>query len=183
MKVIIEPHADDAFLSLGGHIDQWIKSGEQVLIVTVYSGTRKRALDAQNYARTVNASWFGMEFDEEDTEELTAKSFWDKIAEVKKIHKFKLNNLIFPLGLQHHDHYFIADLARKNNDRYLDTPYHTKQKNHEEVNEKMVGRKVVSFMKPHARKWRHIPLFKDQAKFFYYNPKEALVQCIELILK
>ena len=183
MKVIIEPHSDDAFLSLGGHIEKWVKSGERVLIVTVYSATKKRAVDAQNYAKTVNASWFGMDFDEDKKEELTEKAFWTKLGEAKKIHKFKLNNLIFPLGLQHPDHWDVANLARKNNDRYLDTPYHAKQKNHDEVNEKMLGRRVVSFMKPNARKWRHIPLFKSQSKFFFYNPKETLVQCIELILK
>jgi len=153
------------------------------LIVTVYSNTRKRALDAQNYARTVNASWFGLGFDEDHREKLNAKAFWKKMDEAKKIHKFKIRDIIFPLGLQNPDHYHVADFAAQAHSRYLDSPYHAKQKNYEEVNEKMAGRKVVSFMKPHARKWRHIPLFKDQSKFFFYNTKEGLQQCIELILK
>lgn len=34
--VIVEPHADDAFLSAHGHILSWIKQGHAVHIVTLH---------------------------------------------------------------------------------------------------------------------------------------------------
>ena len=37
MKQIISPHIDDAMLSLGGSILNWLKEGEQVRIIDVFS--------------------------------------------------------------------------------------------------------------------------------------------------
>jgi hypothetical protein len=65
---------------------------------------------------------------------------------------------------------------------YLDQPYAIIQKNGELVTDLLAGREVVSYRKPGIRKYRHIPLFKDQAKFYHYNPPEKLVQTCELIV-
>ncbi len=42
---------------------------------------------------------------------------------------------------------------------------------------------VRSFLQPHARKYRHIPLFKDQSKFFHFNPAEKLKGNVEMLLE
>jgi hypothetical protein len=169
--VVLEPHADDAFLSLGGHIEQWVKYGHPVRIVTVCSATRKRARDAEDYARAVGASWVGLGYDE-GLSEFTMTRF-DLTGGV----------LIVPLGIQNHDHIVIANAFPRRICRYLDTPYHIVQKNGPEICSALEGRQVYSFLKPPARKWRHIPLFKDQAKFFHYNTSEKLQQCVELIVR
>ena len=54
-RVVLEPHSDDAFLSLHNTIRNWLKIGDSVTIITVLSGTRKRADDAAKYANAVGA--------------------------------------------------------------------------------------------------------------------------------
>ncbi|MGB5686408.1 MAG: PIG-L family deacetylase [Candidatus Electrothrix sp.] len=179
MITIVEPHADDAFLSLGGHIEQWIKEGVSVKILTVYSGTRKRAKDAQAYARAMGCAWEGLGFIEDGggaaggTGELPDGALYD-VADGEKI--------LAPLGISHPEHALVRSRFPASR-FYLDQPYASQCKNREEVNQKLINTQVLSFMRPNARKYRHIPLFKDQAKFFYYNPSDVLKYNIELIVE
>jgi hypothetical protein len=176
--VVIEPHADDAFLSLGGHIKNWVKAGEEVTIVTVYSGTRKRAADAEAYARSVRAGWVGLGYVEAGST-ASAAPLGDGLRLPKADRYYS------PLGIKHHEHYLVTDFARmeaKNLLYYLDQPYALTQSNGEEVNFKMRGRFIQSYLRPHASKWNAIPLFKDQAKFFHFNPAEKLKACEEMVL-
>lgn len=168
--LVVEPHADDAFLSVGQHIEEWVKAGVAVTILTVFSGTRKRAEDAQKYAQAVGASWVGLGFVEgEPTRGHPTIPFHTQI--------------VLPLGLTHPEHVAVRKaLEEPGAWYYLDQPYAITQKNGELVTELMVGRPVVSYRKPGARKYRHIPLFKDQAKFYHYNPPEKLIQTCELIV-
>lgn len=181
MIAIIEPHADDAFLSLGGHIEYWtMKQRRSVLIVTIFSGTRKRANDARAYANAVGAMWAGANLVEDKTK--------DQSWEIKDYLRgldllFDIDRYIYPLGILHPEHRIIADLCPESALQYMDQPYASMPKNDKEVNDALRGRRIHSFMKPNARKYRHIPLFKDQSKFFYFNPAEKLAGNIELIVQ
>ncbi|MBW3011724.1 PIG-L family deacetylase [Candidatus Woesearchaeota archaeon] len=55
MKIIFSPHPDDAFLSLGGAIHEWVKSGEKVKVVdffTVSNYTNRGILDTEEVTKT-----------------------------------------------------------------------------------------------------------------------------------
>jgi len=179
VRTIVEPHADDAFLSLGGHIAQWKKGGEQVKILTVYSGTRKRASDAENYAKALGVAWEGLGFTEDGggasggAGELPDEPLYD-VAEGEQ--------LIVPLGLAHPEHRVVRERLGCGV-YYLDQPYASQCKYQEEVNQKLVGTTVTSFLRPHARKYRHTGIFKDQTKFFFYNQPDQLKYNIELIVE
>ena len=97
-RVALEPHADDAYLSLHNTMKNWLKNGDQVTIVTVYSGTRKRAIDAQNYASSIGASWVGLGYDEGD--EFTKLEFRDKLNPLYD----EDIQLYVPFGIQNEEH-------------------------------------------------------------------------------
>ena len=75
-----------------------MKNGDQVTIVTVYSGTRKRAVDAQNYAASIGASWVGWGFDEGD--EFTKLEFRDKL---NPMYDDEIA-IYIPFGIQNDEH-------------------------------------------------------------------------------
>lgn len=184
MICVIEPHADDAFLSLGGHIEQWTKESP-VTVVTVYSGTRKRARDAEAYARAVKAHWLGLECEEgcEPAKVRNALQGW-------LLSQDYYRQYILPVGVSHPEHKVVRDAAerflpniRAEVSYYLDQPYASMPKHSEAVSDAAHFMKLSSWLKPHARKYRHIPLFRDQAKFFHFNPAEKLKHNVEVIFQ
>ena len=154
---IIEPHADDAFLSLGGHIDSWIKKGYMVNIVTVFSGTRKRAVDAEMYAKKMKCSWRGLGFIE--GEPLSEEALLLNLE----------GEVIVPLSLTHNEHLLVRELYESNYEclYYLDQPYALIQKNTDLINDKIKDKKIYSYLKPNKRKYKNIPLFKDRQDSSY----------------
>lgn len=188
--LVIEPHADDAFLSLGQIIEDWTRAGERATIMTVYSGTRKRAQDAQAYARAVKADWIGLGATEMGDARVNGAAHigpydpeYARLIRAAPI-------VLLPLGVGGHpEHVFVRDAmtaircqAQKPIWYYVDQPYACKQKNAGELSRILQGRRVEMFRKPGARKWRHIPLFKDQAKFFHFNPVETLRETFEMVV-
>jgi hypothetical protein len=176
---IIEPHADDAFLSLGKHIEDWVKEGHKVTIVTVFSGTRKRAIDAGTYAMKVGTAWIGLGYVEGIGETLPDFEFsWE-------------GQLVLPLALTHWEHKLVREVFEGSPKQsimypywfYLDQPYANMQKNSAVTTDLLTDMKIVSYKKPGLRKYRHCPIFKDQAKFFHFNPPEKLRECVELIVR
>jgi LmbE family N-acetylglucosaminyl deacetylase len=172
MIIVVEPHADDAFISLGGHIEAWAAQGCEVTIVTVYAEDTRRAAEAERYAHAVGAKWVGLAYDE--GEQVPPFSAWE-VGDV-------LDRVIFPLGIQHPDHIRVRQLAPPGAEFYAEIPYYTKQKNQTEVDDKIRGRAIESILTPHGRKFRHIPIFQSQSKFFYFNPAESL-KAPEIILR
>jgi hypothetical protein len=181
-RIIFEPHADDAFLSLGGHIERWKKEGDSIRIVTVYSGTRRRKEDACAYARAVGAQWTGMEVVEggkSNPQPLPSEIFSPYCVLTE-------GEFYVPLGFAHPEH----DIVRRAVEEaqlsllfyYLDQPYAMAHKNSEGVADAARDLSVISYLRPHSNKYRHCPLFRDQAKFFFYNPPEKLKHSFELIL-
>ncbi len=181
--LVIEPHADDAFLSLGGHIEMWVKRGDKVTIMTVFGGTRKRAADSKAYAQAVGADYYPFHAVEDKRDKLTDCEYKD-LHETIGMFADNQTLTLLPLGIKHPEHLLVSRLHTGFDTlHYLDQPYAQTQSNTAEVNDAIGGMLVRSFLQPHARKYRHIPLFKDQAKFFHFNPAEKLKGNIEMLLE
>jgi hypothetical protein len=176
--VVVEPHADDAFLSMGQHIEDRVKAGKRTIIWTVFSATRKRAHDALAYAEAVGSEWMGTGAVEGQPlldDHFPSAEFFGKAL------------IVVPLGIQHPEHVQVRMACEKRYPPnqiafYMDQPYAITQKHGEVVSELLRGKKVLSYRKPGIRKYRHIPLFSDQAKFYHYNPAEKLIQTCELVV-
>ncbi len=179
--IVVEPHADDAFLSMGQHIEERTKANKLTTILTIFSGTRKRARDAEDYAKAVGAIWLGtglVEAQPLDEDRV--------MAQVTPLALDEGSLFVVPLGLTHPEHIAVRDMFLRKTTNccafYLDQPYAITQKNGALTTELMKGKRVLSYRHPGVRKYRHIPLFKDQAKFYHYNPAAKLVQTSELIV-
>lgn len=176
--VVVEPHADDAFLSCGGLIETWVKRGDLVTIMTVYSGTRKRAEDAKAYARAVGAQWVGLGFEEKGNARENGAAPCSLTEEQAKFLSSSIT--LLPLGIGGHpEHQEVRDTFSKayggnKTFYYVDQPYASKLKNQDELGKRLQGTTVMYIYRPPARKYRHVPLFKDQAKFFHFNPAQEL---------
>jgi hypothetical protein len=49
---------------------------------------------------------------------------------------------------------------------YLDMPYAIVQRDGELVNELLRGMRVISFLKPHGKKWLNLAIFESQSSYF-----------------
>lgn len=185
VKIVIEPHADDAFLSMGQHLEDWIKEGYKCYIITVFSGTRKRAVDAESYAKAIGAEWVGWGYIEEH--EIPWGHLRIRLQELDEYLQttgFDSINPYVPLSITHPEHSRVRkELELFSHGLYVDQPYAITQKNAPIVTELMKGRTVLSYKHPGKRKYRHIPLFKDQSKFFYFNNEEKLLQTFEMVVQ
>lgn len=170
--LVVEPHPDDAFLSLGWHLEKvWPKTGviTGVTILTVYHDDR-RGKEGKAYADKVGAEWIGLGLDESamlSSRQGTRKV--DHLLSWMDDNRETFDVSVFPVGLQHPDHMRVAATRERTSLRYLDTPYAQKRKLEEELIERTEGLPVLSIAFPPKTKWRHKGIFKSQSKFFFYN--------------
>ena len=167
--VIVEPHADDAFLSTHGHIVKWMRKGHSIHIVTLHmSDNPVRLVEAKAYADKVVAAWTGHD-----------------VGDGKPTVALPTGQLILPLGIRHPDHV----LARQTLETpaawfYLDMPYAIVQRDGDLVNDLLRGMEIVSLLKPHANKWRNLKIFKSQSSYFSMRGRdEQRKASFELIVK
>ncbi len=175
--LVIEPHPDDAFLSLGWHLEELWKDYQRT-ILTVYANDI-RAREAYRYATTIGAQSIVLGLEESRMDSngpLIREKALDKVLE-----DISFDEVVFPLGLQHPDHFKVAASSWSGCWRYIDTPYQTKSKLQHQLQDKTLEMQVVSISFPGVRKWQHIPVFKSQAKFFHFN-KMATMRLPEIVL-
>jgi len=190
--VVLEPHADDAFLSVGSHIERWVKAGDRVHIVTFFPVERTSLRDAENYAVSVGATWTGWTLPGAGEKipkrpEHAPTWWWGREPDTQ----FTMENwlglndgwgwevqLILPLGgapVDQNPHTRDHEDVRKRFEHegvwyYVDQPYAIIKKHSERFTEKLKDMRTVSYLKPGANKWkRGVPIFKSQAKFFHFN--------------
>lgn len=191
--VIVEPHADDAFLSLGGHLLAWQAQGRRTAIVTVFPQTERRAREGRAYADSVEALYSVCTADLDDGPEALADELTEVLHTTFGLLGTKRGEsnaiVVGPLGLKHPEHRLVFDAIDSWVTHlpelvafYVDTPYQTVQRNGLDVLHKMVGRRVLSFYMPPVAKWKAVPIFKSQAKFFHFNAPERLRRVPEIIL-
>lgn len=168
--LIVEPHCDDAYLSLGWHIERVWKDWDRI-ILTVYS-TEKRSREARTYANRVGATPITMDLPETKMMAKVSKEYLSEtIPElIDTVGQIGADLIVYPLGLQHPDHIRVANSRPSNCLRYVDMPYASKMKLGEEVYNRSVGMTVESIYFPPKTKYRHSSIFATQAKFFHFNP-------------
>lgn len=169
--VVVEPHPDDAFLSLGWHLEK-IWQGEERTILTVFSNGR-RAAEASQYASAIGAGHLCLGLPETPLDNLGAPYERRPVPGLAKaVFGLKPDLLAIPLGLQHPDHKNVRaalDLRKQPMAYYFDTPYMGKKKLADELLSKARGMRILSIVYPSARKWKHIKVFKSQGSFFYFE--------------
>lgn len=187
MKVlVIEPHVDDAFLSVGWHIEK-IWEETNVDILTVFSDDR-RAKEGHTYAHSIPNV---VRYETLGLDESKMLSEPDPERRIPELTAFlataqtKYQIVYAPLGLQHPDHIAVSNTVKRSLQRknqrcrpvfYLDQPYASKLKNRQELHERMnivatrgLGPRVWSLCFPPRNKWRKHSMFGSQAKFFHFN--------------
>ena len=191
--VVVEPHCDDAFLSVGGLLQTLFKDWDKT-IVTVYAD-RRRGEEAGHYAKSIGAKSIVMYRKERDM--LSKGDSKESIKYDKETTNLlsKLmdelddwDSVLFPIGLQHPDHITVARVGAKYPEAwyYLEIPYQSKQKLTKELNDRIEDMQIVHMQYPNKSKWKSIGIFKSQAKFFHFNKvledsrvPEILVQRVE----
>jgi hypothetical protein len=167
--IVVEPHPDDAFLSVGWHLET-VWAEYDCTILTVYTDRRRQA-EAGRYAAAVGAESVVLNLPES---KMLSRLRPSVIPELRvALAKMVWDVIVFPLGLQHPDHLNVSMTRVPGALRYLDSPYLSKHKLATSLLEKTRGMRVESILFPPKRKWRHIPIFTSQAKFFYFNQMEG----------
>ncbi len=177
--LVIEPHPDDAFLSLGWHLEELWKDYQRT-ILTVYANDI-RAREAYRYATAIGAQSIVLGLEESRMDSAIEDPVVREKALDKVLSDLAFDEIVFPLGLQHPDHLRVAASSWPGCWSYVDTPYQTKAKNQADLQSKAEWKQVVSISFPGVRKWQHIPIFKSQAKFFHFN-KMATMRLPEIVL-
>lgn len=179
MKIlVVEPHPDDAFLSLGWHLEKLWAEHERV-ILTVYAN-EKRSKEARAYAEAIGAVSVCMGYKESNMNSGGAIRRDPTI--LREILAIGADRIIAPLGLQHPDHLRVAASRPANCLRYLDTPYLSKQKLASILRIKTEGYTINSICFPPRSKWRRSDIYKSQSKFFYFN-LEKMYNLPEIVLE
>lgn len=184
IRVVVEPHADDAFLSMHNHMCTWIKNKEPVIIMTVFSGTRKRSRDAETYAELIGAKSVLLGHDEEnDIDYIQLPNYLPQTLDDAE-YAFYL-----PLGIQHPQHKDVRKKCLVKNSGtvyyYAEIPYYDKKKNTEEFLE-LVSDKTLVDMRPYRSdkvRDEYWKCFKDQSRFFYFNQPISWGNLAELVFK
>ena len=189
---IIEPHADDAWLSLGQHIIGWRVDDRHVTIVTVY-GDEQRSREARDYAAATGSAHVALGVPEGGqglsgvwmTElpsgvldaALRAAAAADAVV-------------VVPLGLRHPEHRAVAaEFARAwstaawklTRHLYVELPYALTQANGSELREAVRGRRVESMAVRSAAANAAAPIFRSQS-MFWRNNRERMVGAMEVVL-
>jgi len=171
--LIVEPHPDDAFLCLHSTIGAWKEEGYEVSLLTVFANAA-RTKEAAAYAESISVDFSCLGGEEASmTGESKPRLVGSLLRRLKEVGD-NYGWIACPLGLQHPDHVSVRrTVDRYSEERawyYLDSPYQTKQKNNEELNEAISGMRIRSLRYPGKRKWYSKEIFKSQSRFFHYNP-------------
>jgi LmbE family N-acetylglucosaminyl deacetylase len=183
---VIEPHADDAFLSLGWSIRKWAKEGKQVEVVTVYSADPGRAREAKRWATWAGAAWRGLGF-----EGCPADGLALAVEAVPPLPTPLLPDdlmtpawcRIWPLGLPHLEHEAVAAAAPDRDLHYVDTPYQLDLFGQRAVRRALIGRTIAWWQQPPRKKWDGRRFFRSQAVLFEHFPPEVLESVPEIVVR
>jgi hypothetical protein len=183
--IVVEPHADDAFLSLGSTIRSWTEFGLTVTIYTVF-GNAARLAEARSFAHSIGASWTSAGLPESGVGLRGELSEEDLIVmrSALRLVRRELDRIggwrVGPLGLRHPEHREVAGSIPADA-RYIDTPYQLVKRNAEELANRLSGRKETHRLSPPTSKWDAIPLFRSQSLFFYRNNPRRLAAADEVL--
>jgi len=174
---IVEPHSDDAWLSMGQHLIQMRERGQDVTIVTVY-GNAKRIAEARQYATYIGARHRAIGLPESDR---GANESYE--TELPSGLLDGLDGIVIgPVGLQHPEHRAVAAALPIGVLRYVDLPYSRKQVLAPEVTRVLTGHEVVSWLPRSAMANAASSIFKSQSQFWRFN-REVMVGAVEVLVR
>jgi hypothetical protein len=183
VRVVVETHADDAYLSVGSFLRDWA-GGDPLMLVTVFSGTRDRARDAARYADEVGAEWVGLGLVEAEPGNADGEADLPGVADdLAKLAGSAGVVMVGPLGLGHPEHRGVAAALPEAALRYVDLPVAGRRKTRSELAARTVGRTVDALRIATARDFDCHDLFRDQARFMFYNPPKALAGLPQVVLR
>ena len=167
MIYVIEPHCDDAFLSLHEYIKTFKPS-----IVSVF-GDKKRYKESEKYSAVMGVPHYIVR-DEEGLKKFLKKLDPD------------LDVVLVPVAIEHKEHQLVRRIVEKNFCGYMyyyvDQPYGMKVKNSKTLWRMLIMKKLEWFSRPNARKWQYSKIYKSQAKLFYYN-ETLLKNSFEMVVR
>lgn len=182
--LIIEPHSDDAYLSLHNFIRNRTYKHHTVRVLTIFSNT-KRAREGAEYCEQfgVRYTWAGLEETNcglTNTDENLIPQLKDVVKEYleEKAHRLfkKKRRILCPIGLQHPEHIAVSDAVCsfiKPDYFYAEIPYYSKRKLKEEFESSVIGltNDGYSLLDSEQDPLKHgySKYFKSQSLFFYYN--------------
>jgi hypothetical protein len=184
---VIEPHADDAFLSLGWSIRMWVRAGRRVEIVTVYSADEKRAAETKRWAATVGAGWRGLGLTECGSVRLEQSDGTEARLPSPVVPKDILDRSdvcrIWPVGLRHVEHIATAGAAVEGDLHYIDTPYQCNLLEQRAARAALVGRVIAWWNSPPKQKWDASRFFESQRALFDHFRPDVLESVPEIIVR
>jgi hypothetical protein len=184
---VVEPHSDDAFLSVGWSVKRWIRDGSEVVIVTVYSADPHRAEEAQRWADHVGARWVGLGHHESGVVDLergvTGKAPPLPAPLLPDEVMAPSASRIWPLGLSHPEHLAVAAAAPAGDLRYIDTPYQLDLYEQAKIRSALIGRTIAWWLRPPKKKWDAAPIFASQAVLFDHFPPAKLEWVPEIVVQ
>jgi hypothetical protein len=179
-RYIVEPHVDDAYLSLHAHITRWVAGGDEVVIASVFSGTRSRINDAKAYTAEVGAKHVAYGFDENRSK---TEPFEKPFTFLSPNGRPRADYLLYvPAGTEHPVH--VATRRWISPDFiYFDIPYIYKDRNRRELHALSSNTKISSICPDSLTFkewfWRCFP---DQLGFFgrvspstYIRKRETII--------
>lgn len=174
MIYVVEPHSDDAWLSMGQHLLNGM--GDDVTIVTVY-GNAKRQREAALYASYVGAAHWAIGVPEND---LGANETYETELPGGVLGHLD-GTVIGPLGLQHPEHRAVSRALPPGTARYVELPYSRKQSLSAEVTAALAGYRISSWLPRSAKANAAASIFKTQAKFWHFN-REEMIGAVEVVV-
>jgi hypothetical protein len=181
---VIEPHCDDAFLSLGWSIRTWVQEGRHVEVVTVFSADERRARESQSWAQSIGAGWSGLGYEGYVGE-------WRPEFPVVPLARPLLPPImreadtcrIWPIGLENPEHLAVAEMAADADFRYVDTPYQLHPYHQREVRQALIGRTIAWWQYTPTAKWKARSFFESQAVLFEQFPPSTLQGLPEIVIR
>ena len=142
-RLILSPHNDDAVLSLGGHIANWVAAGDEVLVLNFFTvsnyvnpATRKTPMDvarARADEEENAAKCLGYEYKQLGLFDKPIRSVPDEITQaavraiINKEYVQADCQVYVPLSGSHRDHDIVRmganDIPRERRHYYEDLPY------------------------------------------------------------
>jgi hypothetical protein len=180
---VVEPHSDDAFLSLGWTMRTWIGEGRHVEVVTVHSREADRAAEAQAFAQAIGATWRGLDHPATALNRLYQPDGLPPLPDPLLPEECRDPGAtrVWPLGLEHPEHVAVADRGGAD-PRYIDVPYQFNGRRQAEIDACLRGRVLEHWLSPSSRKWDDSAHFASQAGLFQLYPVASLAHVPEIIV-
>jgi hypothetical protein len=181
---VIEPHADDAFLSLGWSIRTWVRQGQEVEVVTVFSADERRARESAAWAASIGAAWSGLGYDGyvgEWRADFPVVPLATPLLPVQMLESDACR--VWPLGLENSEHVAVAAQAGETDFRYVDTPYQLHPYRQREVREALSSRTIAWWQCAPSAKWNARTLFESQEVLFEAFPPATLLGLPEVVVR